>query len=844
MKTLFKTLGMLGLFFILLGNVGWGQVAGDYQTIATSENGWEDISNWQVFTDVWESATEYPGEINDISAATINIYHSLITSGTYAPLAIFIGPSVTLTIGSRSAITILNADPALTLPSTSRINVSNTGTLDISGIIINEGTVAINSGGSLILNGDFQNAGTCTVTGTVKRDLGTFTKAMANISYQTGSTLEYNGAVKTIGDEYPITAEASQPTNLTISLSANTATYKITLTENKIISGTVSLLKGQLNLSTYTLTVNGIVIRDLGTFSKSISYVSANSSVPTLEYQGGSKTIGTTSYEFPATNGPTNLTINLIDNTVAITMGASRTIGGTLSLVYGKLKTNATFTTTVNGILERKDGIYDGVGTKIAYGSTAKLRYIGTYKEIGSEFPVNGYTQPDSPKDLEISLYHDTNTVLFSSERNINGTLTLTKGVMVISTGITFILGSSTSTVGILERELGNNYTGKTGRIWGNFKRWLANTIITDVLFPMGTNAIYRPFKLSITTQFTAGGCLTIKYIATSPTGGNSPLPADDPDTDAQGNRNVNTYWNGGYWTLATDNVIDLTSGAYSVGLNTAGITSGVGAPAKLRVMMKSALTDTWGYLDGSTRKLRGSHLDGGSGFALRGSLGLFSEQVKAATSSIWGIGGADAAPDYNILQGVNPVTLQSFTTNIFGKNINLNWVTESEINNAGFDIERKTLDGNWSKVGYVQGNGTRNTPTNYSYTDRNLNTGKYQYRLKQIDNNGNFEYHNLSGSVEVGVPKNYELSQNYPNPFNPTTKIDFSLPFDSKVNLIIYDLTGREVKTLVNEARQAGYHTVEMNASMLSSGTYFFRIIANANGKDFISTKKMVLVK
>ena len=101
-----------------------------------------------------------------------------------------------------------------------------------------------------------------------------------------------------------------------------------------------------------------------------------------------------------------------------------------------------------------------------------------------------------------------------------------------------------------------------------------------------------------------------------------------------------------------------------------------------------------------------------------------------------------------------------------------------------------------------------------------------------------------MSGTVEVGVPKNYELSQNYPNPFNPTTKIDFALPFDSKVHMVVYDMTGREIKTLVNDARTAGYYTVDLNASTLSSGTYFFRIIANANGKDFISTKKMVLVK
>ena len=120
-------------------------------------------------------------------------------------------------------------------------------------------------------------------------------------------------------------------------------------------------------------------------------------------------------------------------------------------------------------------------------------------------------------------------------------------------------------------------------------------------------------------------------------------------------------------------------------------------------------------------------------------------------------------------------------------------------MNNAGFEVERVKSSElrvqSYEKVGFVKGKGTTNTQTSYTFTDTKLNSGKYQYRLKQIDNNGNFEYHNLNGEVEVGIPAKYDLSQNYPNPFNPTTKIDFSLPSDSKVKMIIYDITGREIK-------------------------------------------------
>ncbi|MFA7361179.1 MAG: T9SS type A sorting domain-containing protein [Candidatus Kapaibacterium sp.] len=203
---------------------------------------------------------------------------------------------------------------------------------------------------------------------------------------------------------------------------------------------------------------------------------------------------------------------------------------------------------------------------------------------------------------------------------------------------------------------------------------------------------------------------------------------------------------------------------------------------------------------------------------------------------SIFGLGDNDAPL---------PVNLTSFTSNINGRNVKLNWVTDSEQNNAGFDVERKALTGVWVKAGFVQGKGTTTTTTSYSFEDKNLNAGKYNYRLKQIDVNGNFEYHNLNSVLEVGLPTKFDISQNYPNPFNPTTKVDFQLPVDSKVSILVYDMTGREIKTLLkNELRTAGYYTAEFNGSSFASGTYFYRFITEAGGKQNIITKKMVLIK
>jgi hypothetical protein len=195
--------------------------------------------------------------------------------------------------------------------------------------------------------------------------------------------------------------------------------------------------------------------------------------------------------------------------------------------------------------------------------------------------------------------------------------------------------------------------------------------------------------------------------------------------------------------------------------------------------------------------------------------------------------------------QGAMPVELTSFNSSVSGRDAKLNWITASEENNQRFDIERQiATSNNWSKVGFVKGNGTINHTSNYSYTDSKLSAGKYNYRLKQIDNNGNFKYYSLTNTIEIGLPNKYNLSQNYPNPFNPVTKIDYDLPKDSKISIKLYDVTGREMMTLVNTQQNAGNYTIQVNANNLSSGIYFYTLIANSNGEQTVISKKMSVLK
>ncbi len=198
------------------------------------------------------------------------------------------------------------------------------------------------------------------------------------------------------------------------------------------------------------------------------------------------------------------------------------------------------------------------------------------------------------------------------------------------------------------------------------------------------------------------------------------------------------------------------------------------------------------------------------------------------------------------------PVELISFTAIVEQRNVRLNWSTATELNNSGFEIERTAIGGDntelWIKIEFVKGAGTSTKIQEYTYTDKDLNTGKYKYRLKQIDFGGRFEYFYLSSEVEIGVPDSYSLSQNYPNPFNPTTRIDYQLPLDSKIIIELFRISGEKKAELINGFQKSGFYSIEINADILnlSSGVYIYRLSASGYSvkENFVSLKKMLIIK
>jgi hypothetical protein len=187
---------------------------------------------------------------------------------------------------------------------------------------------------------------------------------------------------------------------------------------------------------------------------------------------------------------------------------------------------------------------------------------------------------------------------------------------------------------------------------------------------------------------------------------------------------------------------------------------------------------------------------------------------------------------------GSIPVELNSFTASVNERNVTLNWSTASEKNNSGFEIQKKS-NNEFYTIGFVEGNGTTTELNEYTYSDKNLETGTYYYRLKQVDFDGTSSFSDEI-KVEVSAPSEFTLNQNYPNPFNPSTRIKYQLDKSSFVTLKVYDILGNEVETLLNEEKSAGAYEINFIADNLPSGTYLARLTAEGSTK----TIKMTLIK
>ncbi|NQV49598.1 MAG: T9SS type A sorting domain-containing protein [Candidatus Marinimicrobia bacterium] len=202
------------------------------------------------------------------------------------------------------------------------------------------------------------------------------------------------------------------------------------------------------------------------------------------------------------------------------------------------------------------------------------------------------------------------------------------------------------------------------------------------------------------------------------------------------------------------------------------------------------------------------------------------------------------------------PVELSLFTATRKDNSMLLNWITESEIENLGFILERSENSGPWQEIASYKdnpnlaGQGSVSYRTEYSYTDANIINGiEYNYRLADVSYEGEVKYHTLSSKVEDAnhtlLPAEMRVHQNYPNPFNPSTMISWELGASNRVELSVYDVSGRLIRELVNSRQTAGYHETLWDGSdaegqLVPAGLYFYRV----SSAQQTQTQKMLLLK
>lgn len=508
-----------------------------------------------------------------------------------------------------------------------------------------------------------------------------------------------------------------------------------------------------------------------------IPYTSIVSSTPT----GGNWNSNNT---WVGNNVPNQNTVVEIVRGATVTLTADRNrnaitiVKGTLNCNQYNITGNGDFVLTSDATLQigSISGIsLTGTSGNIRNTGTRYFNQLANYVYNGSAAQITGNGLPFLVKNLTVN---NVIGVTLNANTLVSGTLNLINGNLLTGPN-TLSLGTSISNLGTL--------TNSAGKILGNFNRWISNS--SNILFPVGTSATkYTPVELS---NVVGSGTFTVNAI-----------PGIHPN--APGSNLLQMYWK-------------LTNG----GLTSADLT--------FHYLEADVVGDENQYELGRYNGI---------------SWDIISPISLNTTSNTASIAGINSFSDWTLGEdGALPVELKTFTVTTIGSKVRLNWNTATEINNFGFEIERaKTSNSSlllWEKIGFVNGSGNSNSPKSYTFIDDNVSSEKYSYRLKQIDNDGQFEY-SSPVQIDLGSLSTFWLNQNYPNPFNPSTTIQFSLPAALNVKIIIFNLLGQEIQTLVNETKEAGIHEIIFDAQNLNSGVYLYKIEAGS----YIQTRKMTLIK
>jgi hypothetical protein len=446
-------------------------------------------------------------------------------------------------------------------------------------------------------------------------------------------------------------------------------------------------------------------------------------------------------------------------------------------------------------------------------GSTNSVITVGTYASSNNDF--NGITINKSG-GAKIILGSDV-TVDPGASTGVSQ-LNLTSGIIQTGNFVLYVLSTTTSDV---------VNASSSSYVNGALGRGMSNSAGKANVFAVGDNNGYRP----ITVRSTTGGTATGHNVVVRCVSGNANIGS----TSFLGG--IDTVSRVRYYQISYNKGIG--SGATSMSFNqfspSYGTDDGVAAGNyDLRVAYSTDNRTTWNGMTQGTAHL--TSLASPPTTITPSQLGT-ALTLNTGTGYIYAALARVSGTSTNFL----PVELISFSCIGNGNAIELNWTTATEKNNFGFDIERKVNGDDWTKIAFIAGHGTTNSPHTYAYTDQSASHGIiYLYRLKQINDDGSFTYSDEISASLTEMPTAFYLYQNYPNPFNPNTKLKIALPKESKASVIVYNTLGETIRTLVDEVLPAGFHNLYLNLPNEASGTYLVRFTAD----NYVQTKKILLMK
>ena len=569
------------------------------------------------------------------------------------------------------------------------------------------------------------------------------------------------------------------------------------------------------NGSSYTLssnwTVSGAnakIVLGNGTTATSLTVGSGTVLSGTVDVSNNSTlTVQTPNSSNWPTFGTNSGTISF-DNISGFTLGGSVILGtGNYVMTNGTVDVGSN-SLTVNGTLRTGTNIVSGAGTFVlgssgslhigslvgitGSGSTGNIQTgtrtfptTASYTYTGASDQVTGNGLPATVGTMTVNLGSPSTKLTLSNSIAVTGQTTFTQGLIV--------LGNQSMTIATTSGSSANSYAVTNGS--GSLIRNITST--GNKTLPVGSLTEFRSIGINFSATPVATN-ITAHYYSTNP-GNTGAYPGS-----------VTAHYGGGYWSITSDGIPGQT---YTLTMETVSMT-GMTDIASARILKRQNNSESW--------ILAGTAVNTGT-TCIESGISNFSEFAIGSISDPL------------------PVELCSFSSTTSDMSVVLKWETTTENDNIGFEIEKRA-DNNWQKVGFVEGAGTTNGPSSYSYSIKESKSGTFWYRLKQIDRNGNFKYSKeIEAVIGMKIPKELTLSSNYPNPFNPTTNIEFTFPNEGTASLKVYNMLGQQVAELFNNHIASGilYRTT-FDASHLSSGLYFS--VLEFNGKKL--TRKMLLTK